>query len=352
MRQAMDIPPAIVVSSGRCGSTMLSDIFNSHPDILSISELFILQGRALFNFRRLTGNEMWSIVSRQTRAQRLQLSTDSDALLYPVGTPRGRYAGAEIPPISWVALPHITDRPDDLLDELEPVIRSQPRQYAADHYRAMFAWLRRKFDRKVWVERSGGAGMYAPRLAKMFPEAKFIHLYRDGRDTAISMEKHPVFREAMRYIVTMREYGVDALKPMTGVSGNSFQDWAKLRTQLLIYVVFLFNRARDRELTLPEFGKFWSDIVDLADRFLDTLPPEKVLRVRFEDVQCNPEKEIARIVRFLDPSLEDPQWVQEAARIPRPTRSRLGDLVPAERAALTESCRWSLERLGYDLREE
>ena len=347
----MDISPAIVVSSGRCGSTMLSDILNSHPDILSISELFILQGRALFHFRRLTGNEMWSIVSRQTRAQRRQLGSHSDALLYPVGTPRGRYAGAEIPPISWVALPHITDRPDDLLDELEPVVRSQPRQYAADHYRAMFAWLRRKFDRKVWVERSGGAGMYAPRLAAMFPEAKFIHLYRDGRDTAMSMKKHPVFREAMRYIATMREYGVDALKPMTGVSGHAFRDWALLRTQLLVYVVFLFGRTRNREFTLPEFGKFWSDIVDLADRFLDTLPPEKVLRVRFEDMQSEPEKEIARLARFLDPSLEDPEWVKKAARIPRPASSKLGDLVPAERAALTEACRSSLERLGYDLGE-
>ena len=348
----MDISPAIVVSSGRCGSTMLSDILNSHPDILSVSELFILQGRALFNFRRLTGNEMWDIVSKQSRAQRRQLDSHSDALLYPVGTPHGRYSGTDIPPISWVTLPHITDRPDDLLDELEPLIRSQPRQHAADHYRAIFAWLCRKFDRKVWVERSGGAGMYLYRLARMFPEARFIHLYRDGRDTAISMKKHPVFSEALRYFSTMRGYGMDAMKPMTGASGNAFRDWAILRLQLLVYLLFLFNKARDRELPLPEFGKFWSDVVDMTDRFLDTLPPEKVLRVRFEDMQNEPEKEIARLARFLDPSLEDPEWVKKAASIPRPTRSRLEDLVPAERAALTESCRSSLERLGYDLRQE
>jgi len=348
----MDISPAIVVSSGRCGSTMLSDILNSHPDILSVSELFILQGRALFNFRRLTGNEMWDIVSKQSRAQRRQLDSHSDALLYPVGTPHGRYSGTDIPPISWVTLPHITDRPDDLLDELEPLIRSQPRQHAADHYRAIFAWLCRKFDRKVWVERSGGAGMYLYRLARMFPEARFIHLYRDGRDTSISMKKHPVFREALHYFSTMQGYGMDAMKPMTGASGNAFRDWAILRLQLLVYLLFLFNKARDRELPLPEFGKFWSDVVDMTDRFLDTLPPEKVLRVRFEDMQNEPEKEIARLARFLDPSLEDPEWVKKAASIPRPTRSRLEDLVSAERAALTESCRRSLERLGYDLRQE
>ena len=93
--------------------------------------------------------------------------------------------------------------------------------------------------------------------------------------------------KAMRYIATMREYGVDALKPMTGVSGHAFRDWALLRTQLLVYIAFLFGRTRNREFTLPEFGKFWSDIVDLADRFLDTLPPEKVLRVRFETCRAN-----------------------------------------------------------------
>ena len=349
----MGISPAIVVSSGRCGSTMLSDILNSHPDVLSISELFILQGRALFNFRRLTGDEMRTIVSTQSMAQRRQLDSHSDALLYPVGTPNGRYAGADIPPITWVTLPQITDRPDALLDELEPLIRSQPRQYAADHYRAIFALLCRKFDRKVWVERSGGSGMYLYRLARMFPEARFIHLYRDGRDTSISMKKHPVFCEALCYFSTMRGYGMDAMKPMTGALGKrTFRDWAILRLQLLIYLLFLFNRARNRELSLPEFGKLWSEVVDMTDRFLDTLPPEKVLRVRFEDMQNEPEKEIARLARFLDPSLEDAEWVKTAASIPRPTRSRLENLDPAERAALTESCRSSLDRLGYDLRQE
>ena len=144
---------------------------------------------------------------------------------------------------------------------------------------------------------------------------------------------------------------MDAMKPMTGASGNAFRDWAILRSQLLVYLVFLFNRARKRDLPLPEFGKFWSDVVDMTDGFLDTLPPEKVLRVRFEDMQNEPEEEIARLARFLDPSLEDPEWVKKAAGIPRPTPSRVADLAPAERDALTEACRRSLDRLGYDLRQ-
>ena len=33
----LTIPPVFVLSTGRCGSTMVSDILNRHPDVLSIS---------------------------------------------------------------------------------------------------------------------------------------------------------------------------------------------------------------------------------------------------------------------------------------------------------------------------
>ena len=58
-------PPVIVLSSGRCGSTMLSDMLNLHPDILSISEFFTFHSMALFSRWRMTGNGMWNVLTRQ-----------------------------------------------------------------------------------------------------------------------------------------------------------------------------------------------------------------------------------------------------------------------------------------------
>ena len=42
-RSGMSIPPVIILNSGRCGSTMLSDVLNRHPRILSLSEFFSLR---------------------------------------------------------------------------------------------------------------------------------------------------------------------------------------------------------------------------------------------------------------------------------------------------------------------
>ena len=91
----------------------------------------------------------------------------------------------------------------------------------------------------------------------------------------------------------------------------------------------------------------WSLLVEVGTRALDQLPPDRVLNVRFEDVQADPEGELRRLVRFIGPGLEDEGWLREVSSIPRPTPSRFERLGPAERTALTEACRAGLERLGY-----
>lgn len=65
------IAPVLVLSTGRCGSTMISDGLNLHPMILSLSEVFSTLGpRALFR-NRLNGKAMWELCSRQNPARRL-----------------------------------------------------------------------------------------------------------------------------------------------------------------------------------------------------------------------------------------------------------------------------------------
>ncbi len=44
--------PIFVLSTGRCGSTTLSNILNLHPAILSISEFVSFTGIAAFHYRR------------------------------------------------------------------------------------------------------------------------------------------------------------------------------------------------------------------------------------------------------------------------------------------------------------
>ena len=90
-------------------------------------------------------------------------------------------------------------------------------------------------------------------------------------------------------------------------------------------------------------------LIGKGHRLFGHLPPDRLLNLRFEDVQAEPEAQIRRLIRFSDPALEDGTWLREVCAIPRPTLSKFQRLGNAERTALTEACRPGLERLGYPL---
>ena len=114
-------------STGRCGSTMVSDILNLHPRVLSLSEFFSFVGLGAFRRRYRTGDRMWAFYSRQQPRTRLMLRERYEELRYPVDDPRARFTRQDVPPILCGTLPHLTDAYEALFDELEPVVRGQPR---------------------------------------------------------------------------------------------------------------------------------------------------------------------------------------------------------------------------------
>ncbi len=338
-------PPVIVLNSGRCGSTMLSTMLNLHPGILSISEFFTLHSTALFSRWRMTGNGMWHVLTHQPQLVRYLLKEDYDELLYPFKDPDSRFGRKTVPPILCVTLPHLTNEYEALFDELESVVRNFPRQSPANHCRSLFDWLCQRFDRRVWVERSGGSSMYASRLIYRFPEAKVINMHRDGRDVALSMFQHHPFRGIAPYIIALQKRRYDPFR--VEAKRDEFWDSMALRLQPLKYLLrFPIPMSADR-LEITHFGAIWSSMVEAAQDFIQHLPSEQVLDVRFEDLQQNAEQELRRIIRFVSCDLENEDWVRNAAWIPKPSRSKFARLDPQERAALTEACRPGLEQLGY-----
>ena len=139
------IAPVLVLSTGRCGSTMISDVLNLHPDVLSLSEVFSLLGPLALFRKRLSGRAMWALCSRQNPALRVLLSADPvpSEILYPFDDPHARYATHNVPPILCTMLPHLTPDYENLYDDLEPIVRARPRAALGDQYRHLFEWLRR-----------------------------------------------------------------------------------------------------------------------------------------------------------------------------------------------------------------
>ena len=340
------IPPVFVLSTGRCGSTMVSNLLNQHPRVLSLSEFISYIGIRSLSRRRSTGDWMWNRYSRQQHRTHLMLQGRYEELLYPLDDPNARFSQEDVPPILCATLPHLTECYEELFDELEPVVRGQPRQSPTDHLRYLIEWLCQRYGCCTWAERSGGSLLFASRLLQEFPEARVIHVYRDGRETAISMSRHYLFRLIAANMLALRSFGFDAMESLA-----RGRYWERLSFRLEPLTRLLLNPARlpYDKLTLRDFGMLWNAMIERGDRMLGSLPSERLLNVKFEDVQAEPEREIRRLIRFMDPSLEDEAWLREVRSIPRQTPSKFAQLAAGDQTALNEVCRLGLERLGYPL---
>jgi len=191
-------PAIFVASTGRCGSTMLSNMLRLNPEILSLSEFLVLLLPDPLPPGEFDAAAYWRLLSQPRpflmRAYRLGLRVPE--FLYLPGPGRRFNAATGIPPILITALPHLSDDPEELYDEVEAFVGGLSPASAATQHRRLFSWLCDRFCARVWVERSGSSLLYLSQLAGLFPDAKFVHLYRDGRECAYSMSRNAGYRLA------------------------------------------------------------------------------------------------------------------------------------------------------------
>ena len=340
------IPPVFVLSTGRCGASMISDVLNLHPRLLSLSGFISFTGIRTFRFARMGGERMWNILSRQLSGTRFTLGRDHDEPLHPYDEANARCTGSDLPPVLRAAFSQLTDRHATWFDDIGSVVRNQPRQPPADHFRALFGWLSQRFGCETWVERSVGSLLFGSVLLREFPEARVIHVFRDGRETAISMSSHCLFRFITANLAALQPLGFDAMK---AIARGRYWEGCSMLLEPVARCLFKSGLTRYDRLTLADFGALWSAMVERGERLFADLPSDRLLKVRLEDVLAAPGPELRRLIRFIDPALEDETWLAEAATVPQPTASKFKRLKPAEQAALSAACRPGLERLGYPL---
>ena len=342
----LSIPPVLVLSTGRCGSTMVSQMLNLHPRVLSMSEFFSYVGTGALLRRRATGEHMWGWLARQEKRTRLMLREDYPELAYPLGAPGTRFGRDDLPPILCGSLPPLTSDHEALFDELGQVVPARPRQRPAAHLRDLFEWLCGRMECDVWVERSGASLLFGAQLLRTFPDARVVHIYRDGRETAVSMSRHYLFRTIMATILALRSKGIDVVGSLS--KGRFWERIMPWMEPVAGRIIDSDNLPYDR-LVLADFGFLWRGMIEHAHNIFGRLPPSRVMSVAFEKLQSKPEAELRRLIRFVSPELADEAWVREAAKLPRPPRSpsNFEKLSAEERRSVAEACRPGLERLGY-----
>jgi putative sulfotransferase len=305
-------PGRFIVSTGRCGSTLLSDLLASHPSVLAVSELFSSLQPDAFPQQILDGAELWRLLStpRELWTLALRQRIEPPELLYPVDDPHAAFGRAGgVAPIAAVCLPAISSDPDRLYRDLaEAVPRFEPGPIGVQYGR-LFDWLARRLGKPVWIERSGGSLVYVADIARAFPRARVLHLYRNGPDVALSMSRHPFFRFQL------------------GAEGPPTQEPASAR----------------------RFGVRWSAMVVRGLDSLAALPPSDVIHLSYEELLANPAEALGRTAQFFGIEATR-EWIGQAASSIQPRRSRLSELDEAERAQLERVCAIGRRRIEAAVR--
>jgi hypothetical protein len=99
---------------------------------------------------------------------------------------------------------------------------------------------------KFWGEKSPGHAFFWPQIRSCFPEAKVVHIVRDGRDTAIS-----------------------------------------------------FRKARMGPKTYYAAAKYWVNYLEAMDRVQSNCSPDNFIEVRYEDLLHHPEQTLNDVCTFL-----------------------------------------------------
>jgi hypothetical protein len=143
-----------------------------------------------------------------------------------------------------------------------------PLEIAADFIGRLFGEPARAAGARRWLEKTPRNIVYIEQLWQMFPDMRFIHMIRDGRDVAASMMRRQFW-------------------PIATIPGRpSTHDFTG-------------------EVTLELAAAYWREMLHLGRLAASRIPPENYLEVRLEDLVHSREAMLERICSFLDEPLDE-----------------------------------------------
>jgi hypothetical protein len=212
-----------IIGTGRCGTTMLAQMLNAHSKICIPHELQIL-----FEY------------------------SNNGARLYEVFQEnKNEYFGAN----DFVEL--IEARcPHKLHEYFDYKSFFERQQYPISSFKVLvnnlYSEIAKSRHKEIFIEQTPWYGQRIDILNELFPDAKYIHMVRDGRDVAISFARTPWWHNDI---------------------GDNLERW---HTEV-------------------------QQIIDSSNKILN---PNQMLQVRYEDFVLEPELELKRICKHLGVSFE------------------------------------------------
>jgi hypothetical protein len=338
-----------VVGTGRCGSTLLSNMFRQNENMLSISEFFAFTtdlGTLIhksFPKGEVSAAYFWEVIGSPHAKQNLMLREGIaiKEVLYEVTEHSEFNLETGVPAIMQTTLPHMSDGADDLYYELKEYVLSLSNNSISDFYSLVFEWLKERMDRNIWIERTGGSLRIVHRLYEMFPDAKFIHIVRDGKSCAMSMEKHYGFKMVMIVYQLMEILGVDPFE-------DSNRDWeGDLPDDIasLLPENFDVKQFKEYEVSPSLYGHYWSGEIIQGLKEMEGIPEDQKLTIKYEDLLTQPDSAMRKIAAFIGEELTSGPWIENCIKQIRKPNSDVSDLETKQRRLLEDACRPGFEAL-------
>jgi Sulfotransferase family len=287
---------AFVLGTGRCGSSLVHEVLARDPDIGFVSNLddrlapLGLEGR--------WNNAIYRHVPEWlTRKGRIRFAPSEGY----------RILAREVSPL--VCAP------------ARDLVAADASPWLADRFRSFFQERARRQRTAVFSHKFTGwprAGF----IDAVFPEARFVHVIRDGRAVAASMVQMPWWR---------------------GFEGPDAWGWGPLPTAY----------RKEWEVSGRSYVVLaavqWKMLMDAFERAREGIPQERWLDVRYEDFLEDPQGTVETIVAFLARPMSD--VLRRAVGVQRFDASRRNAfrhaLSEADVSALNTVLAEHLERYGY-----
>jgi hypothetical protein len=199
-------------------------------------------------------------------------------------------------------------------------------------------------EARLWGDSSNKLSWLIPDLAAMFPEARFIHLVRDGRKVASSYF-HKLFAES---------YDDRSTRLMAAHLASPYVVPAPPPEKKYWWPQPKVNDPWAGEFS--RFGQFqriawhWAEINRVIARDLAAVPENRKLFLRLEDLRSQPSL-VARMFAFLDLPYRDEYFAAfgRPHNVNRPVDKML---TPEQATEFTRIASPMMERLGYADRPE
>ncbi|MFC2105124.1 sulfotransferase [Candidatus Bipolaricaulota bacterium] len=240
------------------------------------------------------------------------------------------------------------------------------------YIRGEFDGYRRSRKGSIVVDKSPRNSLKIPFLNRVFPESKFIHIVRDGRDATLS-----IHREWLRRQQALQSGSIDALRRRLVTMASFLRRQPLLRHKLAALRFEMgdmaqvlrgsgwLHRARWKgaigwgprfedwyrflhDLSLLEFNAMqWRRCVEQVLVDVNKLSSDRVLEIRYERLLDDPTNTLNRILDFLEVGRSEEMF----SRMPALKRGNYGKWDEAftreEKAKLGPILQPLLETLGY-----